>query len=184
MITVNETRVAAYARYEDYRKAFAHLGRTAVQRHVMTGAEWDDVMDNWRIRKFVAKDSSTGEFLGLSTITNHLEAWPLISPAYFEANYPDEYARGDVWYIGFAFATGRELSVLPALLKAMYPLSCKGISVMDFCTVNVDRGLPGYTRKILEKINPAVGMHRIDAQEFWAIDFQTDDPVATSPAIL
>lgn len=182
MISVRQASILGRSHdvYGQYRDAFNGLAATAVQRHVMHLGEWEDVMQDPRIWKFVATDD--GEFVGLSTITNDLEAWPLISPDYFRANYPAESARQDVWYIGFAFAVANRRAVLPYLLGAMYPLSHKGVSIMDFCTENVDRGLPEYTRGILEKVNPDVGMHLIDAQEFWAIDFQAG--VDTSTATL
>jgi hypothetical protein len=130
-------------------------------------------MEDIRIRKFSAMGDEGDSFLGMSCITNELESWPLIEPEYFYNEYPEEAKRDDIWYVGFAYAApdaGR--AVLPALLAAMYPLSKNGITVMDFCTYNEDAKLPEYTRRILSRINPLVGMHRKDAQNFWCIDFK------------
>lgn len=157
--------------YPAYRDAFRPLRKKAAQRHVMTSTEFREVMGNGLIRKFIVVDGD--DFLGMSCITNDLHSWPLIEPEFFYHRFPAEAIRNDIWYIGFAFAVpGVREPVLPALLKAMYPLSKDGISIMDFCTFNVDRGLPAYVEGILKGINPLVGMHAEDAQEFWTIDFK------------
>jgi hypothetical protein len=171
-MTIIETRLTNPGLYYPaYRDAFRPLRKKAAQRHVMTSAEFRGVMADTAIRKFIAVDGN--DFLGMSCITNDLHAWPLIEPEFFANRFPMEAMRNDIWYIGFAFAVpGVRQPVLPDLLKAMYPLSCGGISIMDFCTFNVDRKLPNYVKSILKDVNPLVGMHLEDAQEFWAIDFR------------
>ena len=42
-----------------------------------------------------------GQPIGMITLTRHLESVPWISPEYFAARYPDQWARNAVYYLGF-----------------------------------------------------------------------------------
>jgi len=91
-----------------YADAFAQLRTAAMQRHVMSRPEFDAVMADRRVEKHLAVDDGDDDgdggdetITGLATFTNVLEAMPLVSPEFFAHRWPDQYARHQVWYLGF-----------------------------------------------------------------------------------
>jgi hypothetical protein len=86
--------------WELYSDAFKDLNSLAVQRHLMYRNEFDEVMRDQRVQKYLCLDDD-GTLYGLSTYTNDLAAVPLIAPEYFERHWPDHYAARKIWYIGF-----------------------------------------------------------------------------------
>lgn len=160
--------------YHMYRGAFTEIAKRAVQCHLMKESEFYEIAEDPRITKYVARLGD--EIVGLSLLTNNLHAWPLISAPYFETHFPDHYAAGSVWYVGFVAVKpqGRAHQLFPRMIAAMYEpvIASGGIAVMDFCGVNVDDlNLPRATSLILKRINPLAGGHMLDRQEFWAWDF-------------
>jgi len=168
-------RLEAWALYGD---AFVGVNELAAQRHLMTPAEFDDMTWDKRISKLIARDED-GRMVGLSTITNDLAAWPLISPPYFRRNWPDHYAREAIWYIGIVgvhpTASGRH--VFSALIEAMSPrvFASDGLAVMDFCSFNEDvRQIPRATRVLLKRLHPVpsgVEGRQVDTQSTWVFRF-------------
>src|SRR5688572_13927439 len=65
-----------------YDAAFRELNGLAVQRHLMYRSEFDEVMRDQRVQKYLCMDDDD-TLCGLSTYTNDLHAMPLISPQYF-----------------------------------------------------------------------------------------------------
>jgi hypothetical protein len=162
----------AWSFYED---VFADVNTLAANRHLMTYDEFEHVMADKRVQKWLAL-SDEGRIIGMATVTNHLESWPLVSPAYFAKHYPDQYARQAIWYIGFVGCNpeGTRAHAFRDLIARIQPQveASNGVFVQDFCTYNVGvRRLPDATRAILRRINPTVEFGRIDAQEFWAGSF-------------
>ena len=98
-----------------YGVAFSHLNALTVQRHLMYRSEFDDVMTDRRIEKWLAY-SDDGVLLGLATYTNQLSAWPLISPEYFARRWPAHYADSRIWYCGFVAVPGHEHGVFIILI--------------------------------------------------------------------
>ena len=76
-----------------YREAFDPLRHTAVQRHVMYDDEFDAVMADARVDKYLIYDDE-GTLQGLGTITNMIESMPLVSPEYFATRWPERFAAG------------------------------------------------------------------------------------------
>jgi hypothetical protein len=158
-----------------YEEVFADVNTLAANRHMMTAEEFEHVMVDDRVQKWVAFNDE-GRIIGMATITNHLDSWPLVSPQYFAKHYPDQYERRAIWYIGFVGcnAEGTRAHAFRDLIAQMQPQveASDGVFVQDFCTYNVGvRRLPDATRAILRRINPTVQFGRIDAQEFWAGSF-------------
>ena len=158
-----------------YHAAFEELNALAVQRHLMYRPEFDGVMGDRRVRKYLAVDDG-GELLGLSTYTNELDAVPLISPAYFERRWPEHYAQHRVWYCGFVAAhpDGRARQVFARLVEAMYRHAAEhdGIIALDFCAHNDEvHRMSRVVQIMLHRISGGVmRAHRMDAQSFWLYD--------------
>lgn len=153
-----------------YEETFAEINELAAQRHLMNIGEFYDVAHDKRVRKFIATNV-TG-IVGISTITNDLRAWPLISPPYFRKHWPEHYEREAIWYIGVVGVHPRVFGshVFSALIEAMSPLvfESDGLAVMDFCGHNEDvRAMPHVTKLLLKRIHPTswnVVGRRVDVQ--------------------
>ena len=165
----------AWAFYED---VFTEVNTLAANRHLMTFDEFEQVMADRRVQKWFAF-SDGGRVIGMSTITNVLSAWPLISPAYFAKHYPSQYERQAIWYIGLIGCNveGTRAYAFRDLIARMYPQveASDGIFVQDFCLYNVGRRMPNATHAVLRRINRTVEFGRIDAQEYWAGSFAPTD---------
>ena len=154
--------------WTSYANIFAEINTLAAQRHLMTVDEFATVYHDPRVLKFYVHDQN-GDLAGMSVLTQHLDAWPLISPPYFARCWPQHYARKAIWYIGFVGVTPHHQHGFRQLVNDMYVhvISNTGIAVMDFCAYNtVRRRLPAVTLKLLGGINPAAGMQTADSQSF------------------
>jgi hypothetical protein len=162
------------AAWDLYRSAFAEVNALAVQRHLMNVTEFWGVWSDRDVQKWLATDDE-GALIGLGVQTTDLNAWPLISPAYFERRWPDLYAERKIWYVGFVCTRQQPAAPIDTFAQIIRAMSAEtravgGISVMDFCTANVDRGLPGAAGRLLARTGE-VEMDSIDAQTFYAYDF-------------
>lgn len=126
--------------YDLYREAFGELETKAVARQLLHREEFLEEMHDPRVEKHVAWGE--GEPIGLSTLTRHLETVPWISPAYFAHHYPEAFARGAVYYIGFALvqAAHRQSRVFQALVRSMGAQMAEAGAVVgwDICAFNDD----------------------------------------------
>lgn len=158
-----------------YNAAFAELRATAVQRHLMSRTEFEDMMHDRRVRKYVGVDD-TGRPGGLATFTNHLDAVPLISPDYFQHRWPAHYAERRIWYVGFvAVHPGdRGTGAFERIVAEMYR-SVEGqhaIVGLDVCRRNEDYGLPRAIQSVLSKLDSGVvRRRRVDEQSYWLYEF-------------
>lgn len=158
-----------------YLQAFDELRHLAVQRHVMYGSEFDDVMADRRVDKFLLHDED-GTLLAVSTLTNHLSSMPLVSPDYFAHRWPERYQAGLVYYIGFlaVHPDSHGTGVFGDLVRAMTEpvASVEGLAVIDVCTYNKDRlHLPRAIRWLASTWATSVTMADLDAQTYIGYDF-------------
>jgi hypothetical protein len=151
-----------------YADIFAEVNELAAERHLMTADEFTAVYHNPQVLKFYVHDEA-GRLAGMSVLTQHLDAWPLISPPYFARHWPEHYARKAIWYVAFVGVAPHMPNGFRELVRGMYThvIANAGIAVMDFCTYNVThRRLPAITLKLLGWINPAATMQIADTQSF------------------
>lgn len=158
-----------------YYNAFVELNALAVQRHLMYRDEFNEVMADPRIQKYLAYDAN-GRLLGLSVYTNDLFAWPLVAPAYFERRWPKLYAANKIWYCGFV-AADRDAghnTAFADLVEAMCLTAANagGIIMLDFCRFNdTDHHMSRVVRLMLHRITGDVRAERADEQNFWIYEF-------------
>lgn len=158
-----------------YVDAFLEISALAVQQHMVTPDQFLDMCEDDRIEKWFARDDE-GDLIGLGVQTTDLDAWPLISPAYFERKWPKLYAERKIWYVGFV-CTRQDppapVSTFAEIITAMSEAAraADGISVMDYCTANIMRGLPKGALRILKRSRDETRMQCIDQQSFVAYDF-------------
>jgi len=158
-----------------YYTAFHELNAYAVQRHLMYRHEFDEVMRDTRVQKYLCLDDE-GVLCGLSTYTNDLDAVPLISPAYFERRWPQLYAERRIWYCGFV-GVHPESSIRNAfseMVEAMYleaATQC-GIIALDMCRFNDEgRRLSRVIPLMLRRLSGNVRTERMDDQSYWLYEF-------------
>jgi hypothetical protein len=153
-----------------YRTAFEPLRVLAVQEHMMSRSAFEEVLADKRVQKWVTYQDD-GTPLALAVITNDLEAWPLISPPYFEHRWPEQYAAGHIWYTGFvAVAEGAPPMTFAALINKMAEqiVAVRGVCAMDYAKVNVDRNLPAGAHRAIRRRFPDEVYDFLDTQSFYA----------------
>ncbi|MEV6630128.1 hypothetical protein AB0M54_05185 [Actinoplanes sp. NPDC051470] len=158
-----------------YLEAFDDIRALAVQRHLMYRDEFDAVMRDQRVQKYLALRDD-GTLCGLSTYTNKLHAMPLVAPEYFERRWPELYRQHKVWYCGFvAVGCGaRDTRAFADLVEAMYLTAANqnGIIALDFCRYNDDmRKMSRVIRLMLHRLSGGVRAECMDAQQFWIYEF-------------
>lgn len=182
-----------------YLSAFDELRSSAVQRHLYTRAEFDAVMDDERVVKYVGRrlgsadtvalvdddGAEVSDLCALATFTDDLTTMPLISPEYFAARWPDHYARGRCFYIGFVavhphyHGTGVFFDVVSDMTTTVSELS--GVAVLDVCSRNSERyQLPQAILRIAQSRVPTVTGTPVDTQTYWA--YEAPDATGSLPS--
>jgi ribosomal protein S18 acetylase RimI-like enzyme len=156
-----------------YSSSFDELRTRAAQRHVMTRAEFDQVMADKRVRKFAVLDGRV--LAGMATCTNDLEAVPLVSPDYYAQRWPAEYADGRIWYVGFlAVAPDYQGGgVASELVRGITESVCVtgGIVGVDICAHNeAALRLPTTLLRAARMWSAGTKLVRLDSQTYWAYD--------------
>jgi hypothetical protein len=156
-----------------YYTAFRELNALAVQRHLMYRNEFEDVMRDQRVQKYLCLDEKD-TLCGLSTYTNDLDAVPLISPQYFERRWPQLYAERRIWYCGFVAVQDARPNVFHELVEAMYLVAHaqNGLIALDMCRYNDQkRRLSRVIPLMLHRLSGEVHTERMDEQSYWLYEF-------------
>jgi len=160
--------------YSLYQQAFDPLKVQAAARHVLTREEFFGQMEDERIDKYVAWDADRSP-IGMITLTRQLESMPWISPEYFAARFPEQWARNAVYYLGFGLAR-------PSTSEARFLETCTAICVeplvaeraviaYDVCSYNND--VLGFADRIARaaRHGSASHVHKLDTQVYYAVNF-------------
>lgn len=157
-----------------YRATFGPLAVRAVQRHVLYRDEFDELMTDKRVTKYVARDGDT--VVGLAAMTEDLSTLPLLSPEFFAHRWPDLYAQRRIVYcvfVGVQSGAGGK-GVFVGLQREMYRqvAAVRGMVVLDICTYNeAELGLPWAIESILKPIAGDATATRLDSQSYWLYEF-------------
>lgn len=168
-----------------YNDAFDELRSTAVQRHVMLREEFDGVMRDDRVAKYMVFDTDQGaafdtdqdgRLCALGTMTNDLDAVPLISPDYFRRRWPAHFAESRIWYIVFVAVHPdyQGAGVIELLAEELYRVvsAGHGVAALDVCRRNDQiRRLPQGLARLLERSYGFVRSDRMDEQSYWFYEF-------------
>jgi hypothetical protein len=158
-----------------YAEAFRDLNSRAVQRHLMYRSEFDEVMHDERVQKYLCLDDA-GTLLGLATYTNDLTAVPLIAPEYFERHWPDHYRTHRIWYIGFVAVhpEAQGCEAFAQMVEQMYLVAVtqNGLVGLDICNYNDDiRKMSRVCRVMIRRLTENMRFTRIDQQSYWLYEF-------------
>lgn len=160
--------------YDLYSLAFDPLKRHSVARQVLTRQEFAEQMLDERVVKYVARNDA-GDPLGLTTLTNAIDSVPWVSPDYFEEHYPDHWARGAVYYLGFTLAhpSQRHLQFIETVIMVgMQGLASeRAVIAYDICAFNnqhlrFNERIAG----LLDKF-PAAHLELVDTQYYSCVTF-------------
>jgi ribosomal protein S18 acetylase RimI-like enzyme len=168
-----------------YNEAFEELRTTAVQRHVMIREEFDFVMRDRRVAKYVARyvgaaagagAAGRARMCALATLTNELDAMPLVSPDYFRSRWPSHFEEGRIFYIGFVAVHPdfRGTGVFERVVTELYRTVSqgRGVAVLDVCRRNEQLyHLPQAIHRLLDALSGMVLSDRIDEQSYWCYEF-------------
>lgn len=159
-----------------YEEAFRDLNRLAVQRHLMHRSEFVEVMHDQRVTKYLCLEDD-GTLLGMSTFTNDLDAVPLIAPEYFEHHWPELFAAGKIWYIGFLAvdpnAQGRQAFAQLAEQMYMVAAAQDGLVGLDLCNHNNDVRHMSRVLRIMARRLGKSSLELLDQQSYWLYRFGT-----------
>lgn len=158
-----------------YEEAFDDLRSLAVQRHLMIRPEFDELMLDKRVSKYVVRDPERNRVAALATMTNDLDAMHLISPDYFQRRWPDLYAAGRIWYVGFVAVdpdyqgTGAMTLLIQMMCRNVGGSS--GLVCLDICEHETRQRLATAIEQLAGTFMPGVQRERLDAQVYWAYTF-------------
>lgn len=158
-----------------YYDAFEELNTFTVQRHLMYRDEFDQMMRDTRVQKYLYLGDD-GALCGFSTYTNNLDAVPLISPQYFQRRWPQRYAERRIWYIGFVAVhpSGRAIRVFAELIAAMQSVAAaqNGVVGWDVCQYNDEKHhLSRASELLVRRLPNDVRVERADEQSYWLYEF-------------
>jgi GNAT superfamily N-acetyltransferase len=158
--------VAAF--YPLYAAAFAPLRTRAAARHVLTADEFAAEMADERIDKYVVWDDS-GAPVAMTTLATDLAAVGWISPEYFAARHPDEFARGAVFYLGYTLVHPEHANQgVFQLMTDTIERRCaevRAVCAFDVCAYN-DAGRVG--RRIALLASGNWNVDAVDVQTYYA----------------
>ncbi|WP_227996160.1 hypothetical protein [Nocardia australiensis] len=164
--------------HELYEKAFGPLRTMAIARQVLHRDEFYEEMRDPRVFKYVAHDD-TGEPIGVTTLTRHLETVPWISPEYFAARYPEHAARNAIYYAGFTLvsASARQGAAFHAMIKSIVQVLVAERAAVgwDICSYNNTRfSFADSIRAVLDEQEANVEVAVEDSQTYYAARFTGD----------
>jgi hypothetical protein len=139
--------------YGLYAAAFGPVRTRAAARHMLTGEEFAEEMTDKRIEKYIAV--------------------PWISPEFYAARYPEETARGAVFYMGYTLVDRKRATaelfteLIQLLVDRLTPV--QGVCVFDVCSYNDSRSV-GRMAERLQSVG-AADVEVLDVQTYYAASF-------------
>ncbi|MFB8278786.1 hypothetical protein [Nocardia colli] len=160
-----------------YEEAFAPLRTKAAARQVLHPEEFRAEMIDPRVHKHVAW-SESGEPIGVTTLTKHLDTVPWISPDYFTARFPEYAARDAIYYMGFTLVapSARQGPAFRAMIESVVQVLVVDRAAVgwDICSYNITRSwFTDYIQSVLDRqtnLEVTVG----DTQTYYAAWFTWD----------
>jgi ribosomal protein S18 acetylase RimI-like enzyme len=163
--------------WKAYELAFSGLATRAVQQHLMTREEFDEVCTDGRWIKYVTRDlDRDGAVCAFATFTNDLSAVYQLSEDYYANRWPQQFSRRSIWYIGCVgvHPSYRSSGVFVTLVEAMCRVVHEqgGIASLDICRYNEEAlALPRLIGRIVQSFGHEARGEKLDVQTYWAYDF-------------
>lgn len=152
-----------------YEGAFAPLRESSPCRQFFRYEEFVGEMADERVLKFVLWDDD-GSALAMSLVAVDLEAVPWISPEYFAARFPEQFAAGTIYYFGAILVepNSQGMKYSEILLEELenFVVRNKGIAAFD-CYSENNKWLPRIIRETTER-QANLDCIELDSQHYWA----------------
>jgi hypothetical protein len=145
--------------YGFYVAAFQPVRTLAAARHMLTAEEFVA----WR----------DGRAVGLTTLTTDIAAVPWIEPTYYTTRYPEQAARGALFYLGFTLVDPDAGTL--GVFKSMMDTVCRrfaaaqGACAFDFCDHNANGAVGRIVRALPKSFGAPV--EEVDTQRYYVADF-------------
>jgi hypothetical protein len=140
---------------------------------MMYGTEFDDVMNNITVLKFVVFDSDDN-VIGFAAFTNNLYNVDLVSVAFYRSRWPKHVDTMRLWYCLFVAVHPDHPGAYLKLCRAMYDKAAEtnGVIALDFCDYNDQQlGMGESITKMLTHFDPTTKAQMVDVQEYWVYEF-------------
>ena len=159
-----------------YRSAFRPLERLAPARQSLTDDEFRMEMEDERVLKFIAADKAR-QTVALGSMATDLSAVPWISPAYYEARFPEYFERGAIYYFGSLLVRsdrqGGPWATVLLTEMSKRVLADGAIAAFDCCAYNVSvLRLPELIATVGHRLGRVETME-LDSQQYFAYLFST-----------
>jgi hypothetical protein len=164
--------------YDLYVAAFEPLRTRAAARQVLNLHEFAQEMSDPRVDKYVVWDEDARgveRAVALTTFTNDLSTVPWIEPAYYEHRYPEHFARGAVFYLGFTLVHPglHQAGVFGVTVTKIVErlVAERAVCAWDICAHNdtvlaLGAGIERFIKRIAE-----VTVGSVDVQTYYASTF-------------
>ena len=157
--------------YALYVAAFGPLRTRAAARHLLSAEEFAGEMTDGRIDKYVVWEG--GRPIALTTVVTDLTAVPWISPDYYAASYPEQFARGAVYYLGYTLVrpehAGRRVFTMMIERVERKMADERAVCGLDVCAYNDDRQIGRHLAGL--GASAGVTVERLDVQTYYAANF-------------
>lgn len=157
--------------YKLYAATFGILDTEAAGRQLLSEQEFLEEMLDPRVLKYVSWDHDDLA-VAMTTVATDPDTLPWVSPTYFAQHYPEAYARGHVYYIGFTLVRPQhrgnglfQMMLREALTRAM---ETGGVGAWDTCQANEERGMNATAMKVIEEVTGSSAVP-IDRQTYYAV---------------
>ena len=153
-----------------YAEAFEPLQELALLNHLYPRESFEALVADERVTKLIAWID--GRPVGLAMITNELELVPQISPPFLHARYPEQAARGAVFFgiMVFVADSHRRSTAFARLIAGMGQITAEagGVVVFDICrhnmaAIELDRQIATISRWF-----PGSSFEQVDEQRYFA----------------
>lgn len=163
----------ADAAWNIYLTAFDDLQTLAVQRHLMTRPEFNDILADQRIAKLLIFGPE-GDLVGLGAITTDLTAVSLLAAAWFEHHHPAEYAARKIWYVVFLGVPAHNPGAFTELVAEVYQIAAGGLVGLDVCKHNSEvLQLPRSIGLLVRRQSDGLASYaEVDRQSYWLYDLR------------
>jgi hypothetical protein len=159
-----------------YQTAFAPLATMAATKQTMTEAEFRGLMAEESVLKFVGWDRN-GDPAAMMVLATDLAHVSWINPEFFAARFPEQAARGAIYYTMAALVrpTARGSLWYRAVLHEVVKFSARNLAVtcLDCCYHNVVNVQIPRIAQVLSASVAEVESHELDTQTFFAVEFHS-----------
>ncbi len=156
---------------ELYRSAFSPLDTLAAGRQALTDDEFRAELVEESVLKFVGRNDDDRP-VAMAIMATDLATLPWISPAFWQARYPEQFARNAIFYVGALLVAPEAQGSMwfHRLLREtiIYAAERRGVGAIDVCRYNAQSvDIPRAVAKVSRSLTD-VAIEEVDTQTYWA----------------